>query len=267
MNYTTLDLLKKVFPNPLMLMIAVIELTSGVLRNGIMQWYTIFAHEVKQPGAEFILDQLGLAALHLRHRRRVCRRVDLRQVLPVPPRAARAVLFCAFMFMMAAVMAMYLFSLPFVVGVAALLIVAAVIGVHSLMSGHGGGRFRRTQSDRHLFGHRRWLRLSRQRRAVDQRRLPGDSPQLAVVADLPDALRAHRRIDCLAHLARTAGRYPPLYRQCRAPNHAGARNRGAGCSKALIYRSDLKCRLGRAPNTHGKQKPAENFFSASVCLA
>src|ERR1035441_4839575 len=51
---TTMDLLKKVFASPLMLMIAMIGLTSGVMRNGIMTWYFIFAKEVKQTGAEYI---------------------------------------------------------------------------------------------------------------------------------------------------------------------------------------------------------------------
>ena len=50
-------------------------------------------------------------------------------------------IFCAFMLMMTAVMAMNLFSFPFVVGVAALLIVAAVTGVHSLMSGTAAADF------------------------------------------------------------------------------------------------------------------------------
>ena len=39
-NTRTLELLKKVFLSPLMLMFAFVELTAGVLRNGIMQWYT-----------------------------------------------------------------------------------------------------------------------------------------------------------------------------------------------------------------------------------
>src|SRR6185295_9792308 len=41
-QYSTLDLLKKVFLNPVLLIVAFVELTSGVLRNGIVQWYTIF---------------------------------------------------------------------------------------------------------------------------------------------------------------------------------------------------------------------------------
>jgi OPA family glycerol-3-phosphate transporter-like MFS transporter len=45
------------------------------------------------------------------------------------------------MLLLAAVMAMNIFSLPIVVGVAALLIVAAVTGVHSLMSGTAAADF------------------------------------------------------------------------------------------------------------------------------
>src|ERR1041384_4407532 len=57
---TTRDLLMRVFTSRVMLLIAGIELTSGVLRNGIMQWYFIFAKEVPQPGAEFFHDHWGL---------------------------------------------------------------------------------------------------------------------------------------------------------------------------------------------------------------
>lgn len=139
-EYTTLDLLKKVFCNPLMLMLAGVELTSGVLRNGIMQWYTIFAKQVPQPGAEFIIKEWGLLLClfaivgsfsgglisdkYFQSRRG-------------PP----AAIFSAFMLMMAAVMAMALKTQPLVVGIAALLIVAAVTGVHSLMSGTAAADF------------------------------------------------------------------------------------------------------------------------------
>lgn len=138
--YTTMDLLKKVFGNPIMLMVAGVELTSGVLRNGIMQWYSVFAHQVKQPGAEGILENWGLLLCvfgiiggfagglisdkYFQSRRG-------------PP----AAIFSCFMLMMAAVMAMFIFSYPLVLGIAALLIVAAVTGVHSLMSGTAAADF------------------------------------------------------------------------------------------------------------------------------
>ena len=44
-EFTTADLLKKVFVSPLMLLVRGVELTAGVLRNGIMQWYPIFGRK------------------------------------------------------------------------------------------------------------------------------------------------------------------------------------------------------------------------------
>ncbi len=139
-EYSTLDLLKKVFLNPLMLMFALVELTAGVLRNGIMQWYTIFAHDVKQPGAEFFVDNWGLLLCVFGIVGGFAGGLisdKLFQSRRGPPTA----LFCAFMLMMAGVMAMNIFSWPYVVGAAALLIVAAVTGVHSLMSGTAAADF------------------------------------------------------------------------------------------------------------------------------
>jgi MFS transporter, OPA family, glycerol-3-phosphate transporter len=137
---STMDLLKKVFTSPLMLVIAFIGLTSGVMRNGIMTWYFIFAAQVKQTGAEFILQNWGLLLCFFGivggfaggiisdkffHSRRG------------PPVA----MLCGFMFVMALLMAVYLYSSPLVVGFAALLITTAVIGVHSLISGTAAADF------------------------------------------------------------------------------------------------------------------------------
>lgn len=165
-EYSTLDLLKKVFCSPLMLMLGGVELTAGVLRNGIMQWYTIFAKQVQhadgvptqviQDGVEKTIRVIppeivnsGAAAIY----------ADWGQWLMVfgiiggfagglisdkffqSRRGPPAALFCAFMVMMAAVMAMTLRSFPGLVGISALLIVAAVTGVHSLMSGTAAADF------------------------------------------------------------------------------------------------------------------------------
>jgi OPA family glycerol-3-phosphate transporter-like MFS transporter len=139
-TYTSADLLKKVFLSPLMLMLGGVELTAGVLRNGIMQWYTVFARQVPQPGAEWFAANWGLL---------LCLfgivggfgggliSDKFFQSRRGPP----AAIFSAFMLMMAAVMAMVLFSMPVLVGVAALCIVAAVTGVHSLMSGTAAADF------------------------------------------------------------------------------------------------------------------------------
>ncbi|MGE5431572.1 MAG: MFS transporter [Syntrophomonadaceae bacterium] len=139
-EYSAKDLLKMVFGSSLMLTFAFIELTSGALRNGIMQWYFIFAKEVKQPGAEFFLSNWGLLLCifgiiggfmgglisdkFFQSRR-------------TPP----AVFLSGFMFIMAAVMAIFLTSSPLVVGFSAVLIVMAVTGVHSLMSGTAAADF------------------------------------------------------------------------------------------------------------------------------
>jgi OPA family glycerol-3-phosphate transporter-like MFS transporter len=139
-EFTAMDLLRKVFSSRLMLLIAAIELTSGVLRNGIMQWYFIFAKEVPQPGAEFFLKNWGLllcifgiiggfAGGLISDRFFQSRRG--------PP----AALLSALMFILTAVMAVFIFESPVVVGAAAVLISAAVIGVHSLMSGTAAADF------------------------------------------------------------------------------------------------------------------------------
>jgi len=137
---STRDLFKKVFGSKIMLLIAVVELTSGVLRNGIMQWYKIFAHEMNQPGAEIFNDHWGLwlcifgiiggftggllSDKVFRSRRG-------------PPAAILAGL----MFILTIVMALYLFNSPVTIAICALLISMAVIGVHSLMSGTAAADF------------------------------------------------------------------------------------------------------------------------------
>lgn len=134
------DLLKKVFTSRLMLLIAAIELTSGVMRNGILQWFTIFTHEVNQPGAKFFYDNWGFL---------LCMfgivggftgglmSDKLFQSRRGPP----AALLCGMTFALTVAMTLYLFQSPVVVAIAALFISAAIIGVHSLMSGTAAADF------------------------------------------------------------------------------------------------------------------------------
>ena len=140
LEFSTGDLLRKVFTSRLMLLVALVELTSGVLRNGIYQWYFIFAKEVKQPGAEFFLTHWGLLLC-------IFGIVGgfsgglLSDKLFQSRRAPPAVFLSFFMFVMAALLAVYLNRSPLVVGWAAVLISMAVIGVHSLMSGTAAADF------------------------------------------------------------------------------------------------------------------------------
>jgi OPA family glycerol-3-phosphate transporter-like MFS transporter len=133
-EFSVLDLLKKVFASRLMLMIACIELTGGVFRYSMTEWYSIFAGEVKQPGAEFLSQHWGwftcvfgivggfsgglISDKWFQSRRG-------------PPTA----MLCGFVLVMAVLMSAFLSFEPLVVGWAAVLIVMASIGITSLMSG------------------------------------------------------------------------------------------------------------------------------------
>lgn len=137
---STKELLKKVFTSRLMLLIAVIELTSGVLRNGILSWFTIFTHEVPQPGAEYFKDNWGFL---------LCiggiiggfSGGLLSDKLFQSRRGPPAAMLCAFTLMLTMVLTVYLFRSPVVVALAALLIASSIIGVHSLMSGTAAADF------------------------------------------------------------------------------------------------------------------------------
>jgi OPA family glycerol-3-phosphate transporter-like MFS transporter len=134
------ELLKKIFTNPVMLTIALVEFTSGVIRNGVLQWYFIFAKEIPQVGAEFFHDHWGTLLCftgiaggflggwmsdHLFHSRRG------------PP----AAIFAGIMAVLFTIMVFTLKTHPIVVGTCAVLISLCVIGVHSLMSGTAAADF------------------------------------------------------------------------------------------------------------------------------
>jgi len=137
---TMLDLLKKVFTSPLMLTIACIELTSGVFRDGITNWYFIFSAEVKQPGAEFFQDHWGwllcifgiiggFAAGLASDKGFQSRRG--------PPVA----MCCGVVLFTALAMSAFLYSSPIVAGSAGVVIVMCAVGITSLMSGTAAADF------------------------------------------------------------------------------------------------------------------------------
>lgn len=139
-EYTMVETLKLVFKNPVLMMIAVVEFTTGVIRNGVMQWYFIFAKEVKQPGAEFFLHHWGLllcisgivggfaigyASDHLFNSRRS------------PPVAISGILILIF----SVILCFILNSSPVGVGICAVAICLLSISIHSLMSGTAAADF------------------------------------------------------------------------------------------------------------------------------
>jgi len=137
---SAMDLLKSVFGSPLMLLIACIGLTVGVLRNGVMQWYFIFAAQVKQPGAEFFFKHWGLLLCIFGIIGGFASGLvsdKFFQSRRGPPVA----ICCGFTFLMTVVLALSLNSSPFMVGTACVLITMASIGVHALMSGTAAADF------------------------------------------------------------------------------------------------------------------------------
>jgi OPA family glycerol-3-phosphate transporter-like MFS transporter len=133
-EFSVFDLLKKIFASRLMLLIACVELTSGVFRYSMTQWYSVFAGEVKQTGAEYFAQHWGwftcifgivggfaggLISDKLFQSRRG------------PP----AALLSGIVLITATVMSVVLFTQPQVVGWSAVFIVMASIGITSLMSG------------------------------------------------------------------------------------------------------------------------------------
>jgi OPA family glycerol-3-phosphate transporter-like MFS transporter len=133
-EFSVLDLLKKIFASPLMLMIACVELTAGVFRYSILNWYGSFSKVIPQTGAEFFNQHWGwftcifgivggFAGGIISDR--------LFQSRRGPP----AALLCGLVLAFSVIMAIFLFSAPQMVGWSAVIIVMASIGITSLMSG------------------------------------------------------------------------------------------------------------------------------------
>lgn len=131
---TTMDLLKKVLTSRLMILIAFVELTSGVFRNGIAQWYLSFAKQVDQPGAKFFVEHWGLLLCVFGIVGGFAGGLVSDKMFN-SRRAPPAGLLCGGILIFAAIMAFYLFSSPVIVGLAAVMIWLCGVGVTSLMSG------------------------------------------------------------------------------------------------------------------------------------
>lgn len=137
---TGLQMLKKIFTSKIMITICFIEFCTGVMRNGILQWYFIFAHEVPQAGAEFFQQNWGLllcisgivggfsAGL-------------ISDKLFGSRRGPPAALMNGLLFCLLIAMSILLMRSPIAVGLIAIIISAAVIGVHSIMSGTAAADF------------------------------------------------------------------------------------------------------------------------------
>ena len=128
-----LKTLKVILSNKILLMIGVIEFTSGILRDGVMKWYRLYAKDTGF-GVHNILDNWGLWACvtgivggfaagwcsdkYFQSRR-----------------APMAGIFQFLMFGAATTMFFAINNHPMIMGVSCLIIMMSVIGVHSNMSG------------------------------------------------------------------------------------------------------------------------------------
>jgi MFS transporter, OPA family, glycerol-3-phosphate transporter len=133
-------MLKRFFTSPILLMISFVEFTTGIARNGIVQWYFVFSKEVKQVGAEFFLEHWGLllclggivggfAAGFCSDKFFGSRRG------PPTVVAGLLIIFCL------VAMLTCLDTAPIVVGCAAVMIGLLTITIHSLMSGTAASDF------------------------------------------------------------------------------------------------------------------------------
>jgi OPA family glycerol-3-phosphate transporter-like MFS transporter len=133
-QFSSFDLLKKVFTSKLMMLVACVELTGGVFRYAMTQWYQSFAKEVPQPGAEFIAQHWGWFTCVFGIAGGFSGGMisdKLFQSRRGPPTA----FLCGFVLLLSVVMTVFLFSRPLLVGWTAVFIGMASIGITSLMSG------------------------------------------------------------------------------------------------------------------------------------
>ena len=133
-EFSVLDLLKKIFASRLMLLIAVVELTSGVFRYSMTEWYRTFAKETSPVASAFFVNHWGLLLCLLGVVGGFAGGIISDKFFQ-SRRGPPAALLCGFVLILAAVMTAVLFSAPIAVGWAAVLIVMASIGITSLMSG------------------------------------------------------------------------------------------------------------------------------------
>jgi MFS transporter, OPA family, glycerol-3-phosphate transporter len=141
---TWYKVIHSVLTNRVILMIGVIEFTSGVLRDGIMKWYRLYAKDTGM-GVANIMDHWGLWACvtgivgsffagWISDRFFHSRRAPVSGILQL------------IMFISTLSMALIIYANGMIVGAGCLVIMMAVIGVHSIMSGTAtadfGGRKR-----------------------------------------------------------------------------------------------------------------------------
>jgi OPA family glycerol-3-phosphate transporter-like MFS transporter len=135
-EFTVLQIIKKILTNPIIITVALIEFCTGVLRNGVMHWYLIYAKEKLLPAAQFMLDNWGLILMIAGSTGGIVAGV-LSDKIFGSRRAPVATLFYGLILLCTIGMS---FSLnpnlhPFILGSLVTIISFAVIGTHGMLSG------------------------------------------------------------------------------------------------------------------------------------
>jgi len=135
-QFTALQIIKRILTNPIILTVATIEFCTGVIRNGVMHWYLIYVNEKLLPAAQFMLDHWGLILMIAGSTGGLVAGVMSDKVFG-SRRAPVAGLFYGLILVSTTGM---IFALspdlsPFILGSLVTLISFAVIGTHGMLSG------------------------------------------------------------------------------------------------------------------------------------
>ena len=125
-------ILKKVVTNPIVLTIGAIEFCTGVLRQGIMHWYLIFAKEMGQ-GDFFVADNWGTMLFLAGATGGMCAGWISDKVFGSRRGPVAALLYA--LMLLGALLMIFGLSNPWVLGVCVILISFCVIGTHGMLSG------------------------------------------------------------------------------------------------------------------------------------
>ncbi|MBD3168670.1 MAG: MFS transporter [candidate division Zixibacteria bacterium] len=129
------ELLKKIFTNKILITIALIEFCTGVLRNGIMHWYPIFAKEaLKLPSDHFMRAHWGLYLMLAGVFGGMLAGVLSDKVFGSRRGPVAGLLYGA-MFFGSAAMFFVLYSDPIWLGIIVIYMSMCVIGTHGMLSG------------------------------------------------------------------------------------------------------------------------------------
>jgi OPA family glycerol-3-phosphate transporter-like MFS transporter len=138
-KFSAIELIKKMLTNPIILTIAFIEFCSGVLRNGIMNWYFIYTNEIaKTLGAGgstlffknnwgFLNAVAGISSAYLAG--------YISDKIFQSRRGPSAAFMYGAMVISIIIMALVISSAPLALGITVVTILLCVIGVHGLLSG------------------------------------------------------------------------------------------------------------------------------------